>query len=114
MSCASRLALLAYGAAQPLARMAAALPERWPRGKKGHRTLAALAVTPVDAQFAAEVLASGWRSIWLHRHLQHSSSSSLLRFLEKRTEHIGPLTLAELSHERRPVILATPHYGTPL
>jgi hypothetical protein len=109
------LARIAYRAAGPLSRCASRLlPERVHPGLGAYRVIADLGLAPGRLRFCAAVIESGLRSSILHRHLASLDERSLRTFTEECVEYEGGIAPERLLLERRPLILATPHYGAPL
>jgi lauroyl/myristoyl acyltransferase len=109
------LARNAYRAAGPLARCASRLlPERAHPGLGAYRVISHLGLAPGRLRFCAAVLESSLQSSILHRHLASLDERSLRAFTQDCVDYEGGTAPERLLLERRPLILATPHYGAPL
>ncbi|MEP7247348.1 MAG: lysophospholipid acyltransferase family protein [Gammaproteobacteria bacterium] len=89
------------------------MPDELHPGLLACEALKNLRDAPSGPYFARAVLASQWRASLLERYALQLSRAQLRAFLENRVLYDGASFAQSVFNGARPVILASPHYGSP-
>jgi hypothetical protein len=108
MSTRAFLAGVAMSAAPLAAEVAGFMPTRWHAGKRANQALAGVRDASRGHWLEKGVLESRWLSLVLYRYVLGLGRDELHTFFEDRVRYDGSTWPLD---ERRPLILAAPHYG---